>query len=49
MRRVIKFTCPKCGYGRWKTKVKGEKWQCRKCGYIKTRIECNDYTKSEEE
>ena len=27
--------CPKCGYSRWKTKVKGKEYQCRKCGYIK--------------
>ena len=24
--------CPKCGNTRWKTKVMGESWVCRKCG-----------------
>jgi len=32
-KKIIK--CPKCGHGRWKTKVKGREWQCRKCGYVK--------------
>ncbi len=26
--------CPKCGWRRWKTKVKHKQYQCRKCGYI---------------
>lgn len=29
--------CEKCGGTRWKTKVKGEVWVCRKCGAEKTK------------
>ncbi len=31
----MKHICPKCQYDRWKTKVKGKKYQCRRCGFIK--------------
>jgi predicted RNA-binding Zn-ribbon protein involved in translation (DUF1610 family) len=27
--------CPKCGAQRWKTKTKGKRYECRKCGEIK--------------
>ncbi len=33
----MKHICPKCSCDRWKTKVKHKQWQCRKCGYIKTK------------
>jgi len=25
--------CPKCGYKKWKTVVKGKTYKCRQCGY----------------
>lgn len=31
--------CEKCEYNRWKTKIKGQKWECRKCGNIRTKEE----------
>jgi tRNA(Ile2) C34 agmatinyltransferase TiaS len=27
--------CEKCGHNRWKTKQKGEQYQCRKCDNIR--------------
>ena len=44
-RKVVPKVAPKafpdngkclCGYSRWKTKRKGEEWECRICGRIKT-------------
>lgn len=29
--------CAKCGHNRWKTKEKGKKWECRKCGNIRNK------------
>lgn len=28
--------CENCGSNRWKTKEKGKKYECRKCGKIRT-------------
>lgn len=38
--RVISATstkniCPQCKKNKWKTLVKGAKWECRNCGYVK--------------
>lgn len=30
-----KNICSKCGYDRWKTKIKNKKWECRRCKNIK--------------
>jgi len=34
---ILDYICPKCGYNRWKTVIKGKKYQCRNknCNYIK--------------
>ncbi len=31
--------CEKCGYNRWKTKIKKEKYECRRCGFIRNNKE----------
>jgi ribosomal protein L37AE/L43A len=31
--------CEICGHNRWKTKINGKKWECRKCGSTKENIE----------
>lgn len=30
-----KTECPRCKETKWQTKIKGKKWECRNCGYIK--------------
>jgi len=29
-----KINCPKCGWHKWKTKIKHQQYQCRRCGHI---------------
>lgn len=31
---MTEYICPKCNKTRWRTKIKGKKWQCRNCGYM---------------
>ena len=42
----MEYICPKCKYNRWKTKIKGKKYQCRKCGYIKIKEGNNEEGRS---
>ena len=40
--------CEKCKGNRWKTLVKGKKWQCRKCGEIRRIEGLNDQKRKED-
>lgn len=31
--------CEMCKTNRWKTKVKGKRWECRKCGNVRIKEE----------